>query len=475
MTAPDREPQENRLWTARTWPFIVAILALETFIAFEAFAVTTVLPVTMSSLNGPEWYSLSYAATITTALVGMIVGGNWTDRSGTRVPLVFGGTLFVLGIALCALAPNAAVFILGRLLQGVGGGIDAVVLYVLIAQRIPAGPRAKMFGLLTAAWLLPSMIGPVLAGLLTELVSWRTVFGFILAGAAVSLVGLLTVTRGFTSRSQSTPSAPALFGRQGVIALVAAGLLLILHLSGQLPLQQSMIAISLALVGLALTAGRLLPPGTLRLRGVAQRLVALRAALGATVTATDVYLTLYLQSERGFPPTTAGVVIAIGAAGWAGGAWLQGRFSDALDSHRRLITTAALLVASGPACVALYILDVTPLWLVVAACVTMGLGMGIAYPRIATATLAIVDESEHGKYSSALQAGESMSIAALLAVSAALLTAVSGVGGFTLVYVLLVAGSALAILIASAQRRDQSEWGRRRDWAKAGGRGTSPL
>ena len=93
-----------------------------------AFAVTTVLPVAMADLDGVRWYSLAYAGTITAALVGMIIAGPRVDRHGPRRLLVVGGTLFVLGVALSTLAPDAPTFILGRLIQGLGGGMDSVVL-----------------------------------------------------------------------------------------------------------------------------------------------------------------------------------------------------------------------------------------------------------------------------------------------------------------------------------------------------------
>ena len=55
-------PEPTRLWTARTWPFIVSTLVLMTSIAFEAFAITTVLPVAMADLGGVQWYSLAFSA-----------------------------------------------------------------------------------------------------------------------------------------------------------------------------------------------------------------------------------------------------------------------------------------------------------------------------------------------------------------------------------------------------------------------------
>lgn len=454
MTAAATLARE-RLWTAKTWPFIASVLALMTFIAFESFAVTTVLPVAMTDLGGPRWYSLAYAATITAGLVGMVIGGNWSDRAGPRRPLIVGGSLFLVGLALCVVAPDATTFILGRLLQGVGGGIDSVILYVLIARHIPEGPRPRMFGLLTAAWLVPSIAGPMVAGSLADLTNWRIVFGLILAGTTTSLVALLRVTR--SSGSGTRVTVREVFGRKGVLSLLAALILVVLHVGGQLGQPQSTLVVITALIALVVTARGILPPGTLLLRGAPQRLVVIRAILGATVATTELYLTLYLQTERGYRPATAGLVIAIGAVGWAAGAWLQGRFSSEHAVHRRLILLAAPLVATGPVSALLYVMGGVPLCVVVVGGIAMGTGMGTAYPRLSSATLSLAGAEQHGAYSSALQGGESMSVAGATALTAVILaSALSSTLAFTLVYGVLVVLAGLAILIAAFSGRSGS-------------------
>lgn len=446
MTATESGP--DRLWTAQRWPFIVSVLALMTSIAFESFAITTVLPVAMSQLGGASWYSFAYSATITAALVGMVVGGRWTDRVGPRRPLLVGGTLFLVGVLLCVVAPDAQVFVLGRLLQGIGGGVDSVVLYVLIAQHVPQGPRPRMFGLLTAAWLVPSMAGPLIAGTLTDLTSWRTVFGLVLLGASVSLGCLLR-----TSRSRPGTHAhdrrPVL-GRPALLALLAALCLTVLHVGSQLAAPHSVAVVITGLAALVAVARGLLPPGTLTLRGAPERLVALRALAGSTVAATDLYLTLYLQTERGFSPTSAGLVIAIGAVGWAAGAWLQGRFPGDQTTHHRLVVRAAPLVAAGPACALLYVAGAIPTAVLVGGCVVMGVGMGIAYPRVSSGTLALTDASEHGVYSSALQAGESMGIGATTALAAVVLaTGLAANQSFIILYAFLVGLGGATVIVAT--------------------------
>lgn len=454
MTASQETPRE-RLWSRQTWPFIVGVLALMTFIAFESFAVTTVLPVAMRDLDGLRWYSLAYAATITTGLVGMVIGGDWADESGPSRPLIGGAAGFLVGIALCVVAPEPITFILGRLLQGFGGGINSVVLYVLIARSIPEGARPRMFGLLTTAWLVPSLAGPVIAGAFAELTSWRVVFGVVLAGSIVSLLCLLKVTR-----NSSHPNSAARgrgVGRSGGLALVAAFLLVALHLGGQIGQPASAVIVISASIALIWVARGILPPGTLLMRGAPQRLVGLRAVLGATVTATDLYLTLYLQTERGLSPTSAGLVIAVGAGGWALGAWLQGRFSTERAIQEKLLRRATLLVASGPMVALAYVMTDLPLWAVVAGCIAMGTGMGIAYPRLSSATLTLADPAEQGRYSSALQTGESMSIGATTALTGVVLaSALSAATSFTLVYMILAGLAGLAMIITLRNSKAQT-------------------
>ena len=448
-----REP----LWTLRLAPFILSALALELFIAFEAFAVTTVLPVAMAELNGHGWYSMAFAATITAGLVGFISAGSWIDFRGVRSPLLVGGALFILGIAACALAPNAPIFVLGRFVQGFGGGIVSVVLYVLIARKVSVQKRPTMFGLLSAAWLLPSLAGPLVAGYLAEVMSWRTIFWLVLLGSTVALICLLTVavrpapaddSLAEVATSAGSDDGPKGERRRIVIAVSAAAALAALHFAGQLPRQWGMAALIVGVIGLILAARVLLPRGTLTFRGAAPRLVALRTVLGATVTACDVHLTLFLQDQRGFAATSAGLVIASGAGGWAAGSWVQARFESDHRSERRLLALAAPLVACGPVAVLGCISGSLAFPFLIVGCVLMGTGMGIAYPRIASAILRITDSREHGRYSSSLQASESMGSAALLAMIGILLASFAGDSGFVVSYGLLAALGAVGVVAA---------------------------
>ncbi|WP_209326233.1 MFS transporter [Brevibacterium renqingii] len=453
------------LWTAKRAPFISSALTLMALIAFESFAVTTVLPVAMADLDGRTWYSAAYAGTITTGLVGYVLAGTWIDAHGVRKPLALGGTLFVLGIAACAVATDPQMFVFGRLVQGLGGGIDSVVIYVLIARVLPEDLRPRMFGLLSAAWLVPSLAGPLAAGYLTEATSWRVVFWFVVVGSAAAIIALFTSTAVSPTAGVDAPSidtaesGPAQSGassqrghRRILSAAVAAAALLALHSASQLPLGASVAALVLASVILVGAARAILPAGTLRLRGPASRLIGLRGALGATVTACDVHLTLFLQSHNGHSATTAGLVVASGAGGWAVGSWAQGRFDSRGATDGLLLAAGAPLVACGPLAVLGHVTELLPLAGVVIGCVLMGLGMGIVYPRIASATLRITDPRRHGEFSSSLQVSESMITTTLLAVVGIVLSSSASSSGFVISYLVMSGLALVGVAVAWSYR-----------------------
>ena len=437
----DRADRPSSLLSGEHRPLIIGLLGTMTFIAFESFAITTALPVIVDDFDADRWYSLAYASTLTAALVGMTIGGNWADRRGVKVPMAVGGTAFLVGIALCVVAPTIELFVAGRLLQGFGGGINSVVLYVVIAQCIPAELHSRTFGLLTAAWLLPGISGPLLAGVLVEFVGWRTVFALALVGSGVSLTILLVAVRGSVQLRNGT----AIFGGRGRWAIVAAAGVLALHLAGQQTVPTLVLGSLCAVSLIGLSAKRLLPQGTFRIRPGIPHATVLRGLLGATVAATDIYLPLYLQRQLGYSPSSSGLIVALGAIGWIAGAWLQGRSAGGGGSA--LVPRAVVLVFVGPVGAWLFIAGAIPVPALVVACIVMGTGMGLAYPRITATVLAQSTEAEYGANSSGLQISESMNQSILIAVSGAVLS-LAIAHEFLIAYTLIAGVGGVAVLVA---------------------------
>lgn len=154
----------------------VGIVSVVLLIAFEATAVGTAMPVAARELDGVSLYAFAFSGYFTTSLFGMVLSGQWSDRHGPLGPLTTGIASFGAGLLLSGTAGTMWVFILGRAVQGFGGGLVIVALYVVVGRAYPERLRPAIMAAFAASWVLPSIVGPLAAGTVTEQLGWRWVF-----------------------------------------------------------------------------------------------------------------------------------------------------------------------------------------------------------------------------------------------------------------------------------------------------------
>ena len=134
---------------------------------------TTILPIVASDLDGLRWFGLATALPAATFLFASALAGAWTDHIGPRRILIGSLIAFSLAQVGCGLAPTMEVLVAARALSGVGEGFLDISLVVLIADLLPESLRAKVFAAFSTAWILPSMLGPAIAGAITDWLGWR--------------------------------------------------------------------------------------------------------------------------------------------------------------------------------------------------------------------------------------------------------------------------------------------------------------
>ncbi|MFD4833544.1 MFS transporter [Streptomyces uncialis] len=154
----------------------VGIVSVVLLIAFEATAVGTAMPVAARELDGVSLYAFAFSGYFTTSLFGMVLSGQWADRRGPLAPLATGIVAFGAGLALSGTAGAMWLFILGRAVQGLGGGLVIVALYVVVSRAYPERLRPSIMAAFAASWVIPSVVGPLVSGLVTEHLGWRWVF-----------------------------------------------------------------------------------------------------------------------------------------------------------------------------------------------------------------------------------------------------------------------------------------------------------
>jgi MFS family permease len=423
----------------------VGLLMLITFIAFEAMAVGTAMPTAVAELDGLAWYGWPFSAFLVASVVGMVVGGDAGDRRGPRVALPWGVAVFAAGLLLAGLAGNMAVFVAGRAVQGFGAGVMVVLLYVIAGQAYEPVLRPRLFGAFSTAWVIPALVGPLVAGLVTTHVGWRLVFLGLLPLIVVGALLVVSAGRSFASPENPAAAAPA---RRWWAALAGLGIAFLQYAGQRLDL----LAVGLALAGVvALVAGLrpLLPAGTARSAPGLPSVVASRGLLAGAFFGMDALLPLTLTSVHGYSATAAGIPLTFGALGWAAASNLQGRFPDL--PRERLLRAGAALLAFGLAGTALAALPALGGWPAYPFWAVAGLGMGLGMPSVGVLLLNQSPEHRRGADSAALQIADVTASALCIGLAGILVAAataglvslpaaiVASVAVFTLVALLAVA------------------------------------
>jgi hypothetical protein len=275
-----------------------------------------------------------------------------------------------------------------------------------------------VFAAFAGAWVLPSLIGPSVAGLLVEAVGWRWVF---LLPALLALPSALLMLPGLQDVQAPNATAGGDGGRRIHWALAAAGGAALLHVAGQWHGIAAWLLLVVSLVAVLLAVRRLLPAGTLILARGLPTVVAMRGLAAAAFFGAEVFVPLMMTTERGLSPAWAGAALTIGALGWSAGSWYEGRRSADVAAKARALRGGMALMVGGIASQALLLLPAMPLAVGVAGWGLAGLGMGRVYPVLSVLTLELSPAESHGVNSAALQLADALASAAVLALGGALL------------------------------------------------------
>ncbi len=404
----------------------IGIVSVIVLIAFEATAVGTAMPVAARELDGVSLYAFAFSGYFTTSLFGMVLSGQWSDRRGPLAPLTTGIAAFAAGLVLSGTAGAMWPFILGRAVQGLGGGLVIVALYVVVGRAYPERLRPAIMAAFAAGWVVPSVVGPLASGAVTEHLGWRWVFVSIPVLVVVPLALALPQIRSRAAGPVGGGDAPASFDRRRIrLALaISLGAGLLQYAAQNLrPVALLPGAVGVALLVPAVLG--LLPRGTYRAARGLPSVVLLRGVAAGSFIAAESFVPLMLVTQRGLSPTLAGLSLAAGGATWAGGSWVQSR--PRLEPYReRLMSLGMVLVAAAVATAPSVLIDAVPAWTVAVAWGFGCFGMGLVISSTSVLLLKLSAPEEAGANSAALQISDGLSNVVLLSVGGAAFAALGG-------------------------------------------------
>jgi MFS family permease len=423
-------------WAAQYRRLSVGIVALVSVFGFEGIAIAAVMPVAATDLNAIGNYAVTFTSFTMASLLGMSFAGLWANRIGLARVVIFAIAMLAAGSLIAGFAPNLAVLTVGRAIQGFAMGLDLVTMYVVIGRMYPETLRPKALGMLAAAWVVPGLIGPGLAGLLVEVSSWRMTFWIVplllIAPAMLLIPELKKLSLVLTPpRPDAQKQIAAVLVAIAALALFQAGAS---HV-GRWPALNVVLIFAVALSATAWATTVLMPKGFLRVAPGIPAVIGMRGVVAGAFFAAEIYVPLALQEIRGVSVALSGGVLTAATVTWFAGSWLQG--SHRLKfSREQILVIGVLMSAIGIAVIpfAVFVPDSIGMAALLASLVwgVGAFGMGICFPTLGVLMLDKSAEEEHARNSASLQMSDSFGVIIATAIAGSILSVASRNGAITI-------------------------------------------
>ncbi|MER7669089.1 MFS transporter [Kitasatospora sp. NPDC096128] len=462
---PSEPDSGGGVMSGRYRALTLGIVSVVLVIAFEATAVNTAMPTAARQLDGLGLYAFAFSGYFTTTLFALVVSGQWCDRRGPLQPLFTGIAVFGAGLVVAGTAPGMWVFVAGRAIQGLGGGLVIVALYVVVGRAYPERLRPAVFAAFSSAWVLPSIVGPLVSGAVTQHLGWRWVF------LAVPVLILLPLAVMGPALARSEREHPVLKGagfdrRRTLLAAMAAVGAGLLQYAGQ---RRDLVGLVPGIAGAALLAPAvlgLLPKRTLRAGRGLPTVILLRGLAAGAFLGAEAFVPLMMTTQRDLSPTLSGLTLTSGGLTWALGSWLQGR-PGAERYREAMIRGGFVLTAVAIAAAALVLVPAVPAWMASVAWGVGGIGMGLTVASVSVLMMKLSAPEDAGANSAALQMSDALGNVLLTGLAGVLFAALGGgslaaahegagadgsPGAFAVILLVMAAVAALGALLAGRVR-----------------------
>jgi EmrB/QacA subfamily drug resistance transporter len=410
---------------------ILMSLLLTMFLAaLDQTIVATALPTIGRQFHDVTNLSWVITAYLLASTAVAPVFGTLSDIYGRRAMIVTALGLFIAGSILCAVAPNMTVLILGRGLQGLGGGGIMPVVQTVIADVVTPRERGQYQAYFSGVWMAAGIGGPVLGGLFAEHLHWSMIFWINLPLGLTSLAMLLPKMR----------RIPVFHRRReldwlGGLLLMASAVVIMLVLtwggtrySWLSPTILAMVgasaALTLAFVWHARVADEPFLPLSLMGGPIAPYALAAGGCAFGAMLGLTVHLPLYYEVVYHLTASQAGLALIPLAAVSTGGAAIAGR-TMARARHYKLVaiigTAGAALLGCAMA------LSTLPLWGLLALLSVFAFGLGTVFPISVVALQNSVARAQVGTVTGAMNFFRALMASFMVAAfSAILLMALGG-------------------------------------------------
>ena len=414
---------------------IIGVLIAMLLAALDQTIVAPAIPTMGASLGGSQYLSWIVSAYFLTATATTPLYGKIADIHGRRPTLFAAIAIFVAGSIVCAMAPSMVVLILGRAIQGLGGGGLMALAQTVIGDLVPPRERGKFAVYISGTWAIASVAGPVVGGFITQNFNWSLIFwlNLPLAAFAVLMTNNTLKRLPWSKRDHKLD----VVGSMLVVAATVA-LMLALALGPQpqfgwaSPVVFGLLAAAVALTAIAARHMLVTPEPLIPLEVLGNPVVlaatfsvffAMAAFIGLTV-----FVPLFLELVLGLGASQAGMALVGYMVGTVVGANFAGQTMARFTHYKRLPMAGLAVGVLGMAWLGWRSASLG-LWETEIVLIAVGIGSGLQFPVTTVSVQNAVDPRDMGVATGVLAflraLGSSIGVAVVGAVGAASGIAVS--------------------------------------------------
>jgi MFS family permease len=308
------EPPAQKALTHRETMWIVAGVLLPVFMgSMDQTVVSSALPTIGASLGATAHLSWVVAANLLTATAMTPLYGKISDIYGRRLSLLVAIGLFLFGSIIAATSFNLPMLIVGRAIQGLGGGGLVSIPMTILGDLVAPKQRARYYTYFSITYITSGMLGPIYGGFISQHLHWSLIFWTNLPLGIASLLatGLLLRRLPRYERKHRLDFLGA-----ALIVLASSSCMFVMNAGGRAYAWDS-----LEIIGLTMVSGLFWLGFVWRLRTAPEPLVPLNIlqdkivfranvsnAVGwASVMSLNIYLPMFLQAVHGLSPSAAGL------------------------------------------------------------------------------------------------------------------------------------------------------------------------
>ncbi|WP_199737882.1 MDR family MFS transporter [Cellulomonas sp. PhB150] len=440
-------------------------------VAIDSTILATAVPTIVRELGGFSSFPWLFSLYLLTQAVTVPIYSKLADTWGRKPVVLIGIGLFGVGSVLCGFAWSMPALIAFRAVQGLGAGAVQPMAVTIAGDIYTVAERAKVQGYIASVWAISSVVGPTLGGVFSQFLSWRWIF---FVNVPLCVVAAWLLWRRLHEQVERRPHRVDWLGGALLTASLSLLILGILEggnawawLSGEsLAVLGGGLVLLVAFLRVEMRAEEPVLPLALLSRRLLATAALVSVGVGVILIGLTSYVPSFLEALLGVSPLQSGLTLALLTIGWPISASQSGRLYLRVGFRITALIGTTIVVLG---CLGLLLASSHPsLVSVGAACLVVGLGLGLTASPTLIAAQSSVDWGERGVVTGANLFARSMGSAVGVAVLGAIVNAsLRGLDGDTHpallkvavhdVVIALVVVAVLTVVAAAAMPRDRGQ------------------